>query len=85
MDAADAEDGQLTWVERSVDEEATLYNDSMVQQLQQEAIEKLYEILQESQLGHKAIIVASEADLASKAVLDNGTRVDGIRGPLPLR
>ncbi len=85
MDAANAADGQLTWVERSVDEEATPYNDSTVQQLQQEAIDKLFKIPQESQLGHKAIIVASEVDLASKAVLDNGIRVDGTRGPLPLR
>jgi hypothetical protein len=63
VDAADAADGQLTWVERSVDEEATLHNDSTVQQLQQEAIDKLFKIPQEPQLGHKTIIVASEVDL----------------------
>jgi hypothetical protein len=67
--AVEAADGQLTWVEGSVEEGAVHHIDSMVQQQQQEeAKEEYFKIPRKFKVGHKALLAATQADWARGAI-----------------
>jgi hypothetical protein len=65
----EAADGELTWVEGSVRAEAVRHSDSTTQQQrQEEGREKLFKIPRKFKTEHKALLVATEADLARGTV-----------------
>jgi len=69
--AAEAADGQLIWVEGRVEEEVSHHNDSTTQQQQQQekgGNDKRFKIPKKFKEGHKALLVATEAELERGAV-----------------
>ena len=67
--AVEATDGQLIWVEGSVEEKVVYDNDSTVQQQRQEGgKDKHFKIPKKIQTGHKALLAVTEADWSRGAV-----------------
>jgi hypothetical protein len=62
----DTEDGQPTWVEGSVDEEAAHHIDNTVQQQHEEVTSKIFEIPHKFELGHRLLFHASDVCVSVK-------------------
>lgn len=76
--AVEAADGQLSWFEGSVEEEAGHKNNSTVQQQQKEqakAKDKPFEIPKNIKTRHKALLAATEADWARGTIREIKCRI----------